>query len=185
MGLTRLAVVGCAGNIYSVTSKGELKNTIQAVQALKKRNADAISAADEARNKMAMDTSGLSDLRPPSPKIEHEPGPRLEPFRLLCVRRDGSGYELLSAKVAERRVRLAKLSGMTVMEEEIPDEGPGATSVTILQKDVRGSRMPTAADQLVPAMMQHPGLRPRPAEGTLKALRMSHLLKLPVCAHAP
>eukprot|EP00960_Hanusia_phi_P004694 136241-Hanusia_phi.AAC.1 len=39
--------------------------------------ADAIAAADEARNRMALDTSGngsSEDIRPPSPKLEAEPG---------------------------------------------------------------------------------------------------------------
>lgn len=94
--------------IHVFTHASTHVNTHCLLQALKQRNEDAISAADDARNKMAMEAGAVENLRPPSPKIEREPCSRLEPYRLFVVKRDGSGYEIIHKRVAETQIRLAK-----------------------------------------------------------------------------
>jgi hypothetical protein len=164
------------GNTYSITSKGEVKVTNQAQLALKKRNADAISAADEARNKMAMEASGgMEDLRPPSPKIEAEPSARLEPYRLFVLRRDGSGYELVHERIARFLIRTAAQHGRSVVEEPLPpeDEEAGAVSYTVLAPDHRYPLGGSAAgikllsDDLMPPLIKHKGLSSGTDPGTV------------------
>jgi hypothetical protein len=156
-----------AGNTYSVTSKGEVKVVSVAEAALKQRNADAISAADDARNKMAMESDAAAlDLRPPSPKIESEPPPRLEPFRLFVIRRDGSGYEMQHERIARMDMKTAAEHGRSVVEESLPaeDEEAGAVSYTVLAPDHRyplggsalGLRAPS--EDLLPPLVRHKGL---------------------------
>ena len=156
-----------AGNTYSVTSKGEVKVVSVAEAALKQRNADAISAADEARNKMAMESDAAAlDLRPPTPKIESEPPPRLEPFRLFVIRRDGSGYEMQHERIARMDMKTAAEHGRSVVEESLPaeDEEAGAVSYTVLAPDHRyplggsalGLRAPS--EDLLSPLVRHKGL---------------------------
>jgi len=155
-----------AGNTYSINSKGEIKMTVQAQVALKQRNADAISAADEARNKMAMEAGSMEDMRPPSPKIESEPGPRLEPYRLFVVRRDGSGYELVHERIGRMNIKVAAEHGRSVVEEPLPaeDEEAGGVSFTILAQDHRyplggaAAGLKALSDDLMPPLFKHKGL---------------------------
>ena len=163
------------GNSYSVTSKGEVKVSNRALQALKQRNADAISAADEARNKMAMEAGGMEDLRPPSPKIEPEPSARLEPYRLFVLRRDGSGYELVHERIARYDIRTAAQHGRSVVEEPLPpeDEEAGAVSYTVLAPDHRyplggsAAGIKALSDDLMPPLIKHKGLSSATDPGTV------------------
>ena len=155
-----------AGNSYSITSKGAIKMTVKAQLALKQRNADAISAADEARNKMAMEAGGMEDMRPPSPKIEREPGLRLEPYRLFVFRRDGSGYELVHERIGRMNIKVAAEHGRSVVEEPLPleDEEAGGVSFTVLAPDHRyplggaAAGLKALSDDLMPPLIKHKGL---------------------------
>ena len=167
------------GNTYSVSGTGEVKNTILAVGALKQRNNDAISAADEARNRLAMEATSGENLRPPSPQIESEPGPRLEPYRVLVLRRDGSGYELVRSTDAETSLRLARESGCPPLVEPLPDD-PGAISYTIVKGDHRWSPR-SMAEELTPLSIAAHGLRHKASNSTT-AVSLHHLIHYPPLA---
>lgn len=162
------------GNVFSLSGKGEMKNSIAGVARLKQRNADNISAADAARNKMAQESGGMDDLRPPSPVVELPPGPRLEPVRLFCLRRDGTGYELVHTRVAERRLQQARKVGSAVVEEHFGT----ATTFTALRPDRRQEPPAAIADALIPAALRPGGLNP-PSAGprriAFSALRLTLL----------
>jgi len=170
-----MATTDHGGNSYSINSKGEVKVVIKAQQALKQRNADAISAADVARNKMAMEAGGMDDLRPPSPKIEGEPTARLEPYRLFVIRRDGSGYEMVHERIGNMDIKTAAEHGRSVVEEPLPpeDEEAGAVSYTILAPDHRyplgGSAvgLKHLSDDLLPPLLKHKGLTSATDSGTV------------------
>ena len=175
-----MATTDHGGNSYSINSKGEVKVVIKAQQALKQRNADAVSAADVARNKMAMEAGGMDDsrpddLRPPSPKIESEPTARLEPYRLFVIRRDGSGYEMVHERIGNMDIKTAAEHGRSVVEEPLPpeDEEAGAVSYTILAPDHRyplgGSAvgLKHLSDDLLPPLLKHKGLTSATDSGTV------------------
>lgn len=169
-----MATADHSGNTYSINSKGEVKLQIKAQLALKQRNANAISAADESRNKMAMEAGGMDDLRPPSPKIEYEPGPRLEPYRLFVIRRDGSGYEMIHERSGRMQVTVAAEHGRSVVEEPLPaeDEEAGAVSYTVLAPDHRyplggsAADLKALSDDLMPPLIKHKGLSSATDPGT-------------------
>lgn len=76
--------------------------------------------------------------------------PRLEPFRLMVLRRDGTGYEMLHKSVARASLRAASAAGAVITQTTLRG---GGMRFSVSSKDVRGCRVASVTESVTPRSM--------------------------------
>ena len=86
---------------------------------------------------------------------------RLEPQRVFVIRRNGTGYELLAAEVAEAVMQRARRAGEMVLEETQGDKA----LLTVLAADDRGLLQAPGAERLLAPSLRYMSQRPTGGQG--------------------
>ncbi len=75
---------------------------------------------------------------------------RLEPYRLFCMRRDGSGFEMLHKNTARTALRCSASNRGAIVMQENGGKEPGCVKFTALVPDLRGELYASLPDTLIP-----------------------------------
>ena len=89
--------------------------------------------------------------------------PQLEPFRLIFLRRDGTGYQMLHKNTARAFLCSASAKGCTIGQSRLPD---GGMRFNVSAKDTRWVRKESDTDRMFPASLQVRNTGPTEGKGT-------------------